>query len=75
MHLDLNFVKGDKYGSIFNLLHTESQLDRQNLLKISQVTISVFLFLSLQFYSIDQRVCLCTNTMQFFLSLLLCSKA
>jgi hypothetical protein len=34
----------------------------------------VVLILDLQFYSIDQHVCLCTNTMQF-LSLLLCSTA
>ena len=33
----------------------------------------VVLFLGLQFYFIDQHVCLCMNTMQF-LSLLLCSK-
>jgi hypothetical protein len=35
-----------------------------------QVTVSV---LSLEFYSIDQHVFVCINTMQF-LSLLLCSK-
>ena len=34
----------------------------------------VVLFMGLQFYSIDQHICLCTNTMQF-LSLFLCSKA
>ena len=34
----------------------------------------VVLFLSLQLYSSDQHICLCTNTM-LFLSLLLCSKA
>lgn len=37
------------------------------------------LFLDLQFYSINQHVCLCTNTMQFFITItlkyeLLCKK-
>jgi hypothetical protein len=39
-----------------------------------QVSISVCFFLGLQFYSLDQPTCLCTNTM-CFLSLLLCSAA
>jgi hypothetical protein len=28
IHLDLSFVQGDKYGSIFIFLHTDSQLDQ-----------------------------------------------
>jgi hypothetical protein len=88
IHLDLSFVQGDKYGSIFILLHTDSQLNQHHVLKIhffllyifdvfvkTQVTVSVWvLFLGLQFYSIDQHLYLCTDTMQF-LSQLLCSKA
>ena len=84
IHLDLSFVQGDKYGSIFILLHTDSQLDQHHLLKMLFIILAslskssdhkcVVLFLGLQFYSIDQHVCLCTNTMQF-LSLLLCSTA
>ena len=34
IHLDLSFVHGDKYGSIFILLHKDCQLDRHHLLKM-----------------------------------------
>mgnify|MGYP007133048323 CR=1 FL=1 len=34
IHLDLSFVQGDKYGSIFIFLHTDSQLDQHHLLKM-----------------------------------------
>jgi hypothetical protein len=34
IHLDLSFVQGDKYGSIFILLHTDYQLDQHYLLKM-----------------------------------------
>ena len=87
IHLDLSFVQGDKYGSVFILLHTDSQLDQHHFLKMHSFLVYVWhlcqrssdckfviLFLGLQFYSINQHVCLCTNTMQF-LSLLLYSKA
>ena len=32
--LDLSFVQGNKYGSIFILLHTDSQLEQHRLLKM-----------------------------------------
>ena len=34
IHLDLNLVQGDKYGSIFILLHVDIQLFQYHLLKI-----------------------------------------
>jgi hypothetical protein len=34
IHLDLSFVQGDKYGSIFILLHRDSQLEQHHLLKM-----------------------------------------
>jgi hypothetical protein len=34
IHLDLNFVQSDKYGSIFIFRHTDCQLDQLHLLKI-----------------------------------------
>jgi hypothetical protein len=40
IHLDLSFVQGDEYGSIFIFLHTDSQLDQHHLLKM----LSFFLF-------------------------------
>jgi hypothetical protein len=72
IHLDLSFVQGGKYGSIFIFLHTDSQLDQHHLLKMlyffhciflvslleSSVCKCVVLFLCLQFYSIDLPVCL-----------------
>jgi hypothetical protein len=76
IHLDLSFVQGDKYRSIFIFQHTDCQLDQHHLLKmlsflhciflpsLSKIN-SVVLFLGLQFYSIDQHVCLCTNTTWF----------
>jgi hypothetical protein len=30
IHLDLNVLQGDKYGSIFILVHTDSQLDKHH---------------------------------------------
>jgi hypothetical protein len=70
-HLDLSFVQGDKYGSIFIFLHTDYQLDQHHLLTMlsffhvyfwllcqrSSVRKCVVLFLGLQFYSIYQPVC------------------
>jgi hypothetical protein len=72
IHLDLSFVQGDKCGSIFILLHTDSQLDEHHILKtlsffhcIFLLSLSsdhkcVVLFLGLQFYSIDPHVRVCT---------------
>jgi hypothetical protein len=34
IRLDLSFVQGDKYGSIFILLHTDRQLEQHHLLKM-----------------------------------------
>jgi hypothetical protein len=65
----VSFVQGDKYRTIFILLHTNCLLDQQHLLKMlyllyifyffvkDQVSIGVlFLFLDLEFYSIDRPV-------------------
>ena len=41
IHLDVSFVQGDKYGSIFILLHTDCQLDLHNLLKILSPTLYI----------------------------------
>jgi hypothetical protein len=43
MHLDLSFVRGDKYGPIFNFLHTDSQLDQHHLLKMLSFFHFIFL--------------------------------
>ena len=78
IHLDLNFVQDEKYGTIYIYLHTDCPFDQQHLLNITSFSILYFLFLcqrpsvykcivlflSLQFYSIDQLVCLCTFTIQ-----------
>ena len=34
IHLDLNFVHGDRYGSIFTILHVDIQLYRHQLLNV-----------------------------------------
>jgi hypothetical protein len=34
IHLDLSFVQGEKYGTIFILLHTDMQLGKPRLLKM-----------------------------------------
>jgi hypothetical protein len=34
IYLDLSFVQGDTYGSIFILFHTDSQLEQHCLLKM-----------------------------------------
>ena len=89
MHLDLSFVQGDKYGSIFHSSTYRQPVRPAPFIEDTfffplyifglfvkdqrSVSVCVVLFLGLQFYSIDQHGCLCTNTMQF-LSLLLCSK-
>ena len=66
--MDLNFVQGDKNGSICIFLHANHQLTQHHLLKMlsffplegfssfvkDQVTIGGS-FLGLQFYSIDQH--------------------
>ncbi len=86
INLDLSFMQGEKYWSIFILLHTDSQLDQHYLLKMlsffhcnfwhlcqrSSIHKCVVLFLGLQFYSIDQHACLCNNTMQFFFVFVFC---
>ena len=80
IHLDLSFVQGDKYGSIF-IFSTYQQPVRPSsfvedafffplyvfhfLCQRSSDGKCVVLFLGLQFYSIDQPVCLSTNTIQF----------
>ena len=43
VHLELNFVQGDKYGSIFILLHSDSQLDQHHLLKMFSFFYCIFL--------------------------------
>ena len=43
IHLYLSFVKGDKYGSIFILLDTDSQLDQHHLLKMLSFFHFIFL--------------------------------
>ena len=81
IHLDLNFVQGDRYGSICILLHADIQLDQHHLLKmfslfhcmswfLCQIQVCVCLFLGLCFDSIDQPVCFYTKTMQVFVCLL-----
>ena len=82
IHLDLSFVKGDKYGSISIIPHTIIQLDQHNLLSFPIVWfcllcqklidcryVGLFLDLS-EFSSIDQCVCVYAKTMQFLLLLL-----
>jgi len=80
IHFDLSFVHGDKYGSIFIFLHTDSLLGHHHLLKMLSFFLCLFwllcprssmckyvvLFLSLQFYCIDQTVCICANNMEFY---------
>ena len=69
--LKLNFVQGDKYGSICILLHADIQCEKASfvevaifstvylwlLYKVSGVHRYVDLCLGLQFYSINQDVC------------------
>jgi hypothetical protein len=43
IHLDLSFVQGDKYGSIYVLLHTDSQLDQHYLLTMLSFFHCIFL--------------------------------
>jgi hypothetical protein len=84
IHLVFSFVQGDKNGSIYNLLHADPQLNQQHFLKCCLFSTGWFQlfcqkssdyhcvgsFLDLQLYSIDLPACHCTNTMQFFFSLL-----
>lgn len=70
IHLDLNFVLLDKYGSICNLLHIDFQLDKYHLLKMFSISVVYFwhsfqksavhmnvdLCLGLWFYSINHHV-------------------
>ena len=71
IHLDLSFVPGDKYGSIFIFLYNHCHLDQHHLLKVlsffhcvlfwllcqrSNDHKCVTLFWDLQFYSIGQPV-------------------
>ena len=43
IHLDLKFVLGEKYCSIFSFLHTDSQLDEHHLLKMLSFFHCIFL--------------------------------
>jgi hypothetical protein len=43
IHLDLSFVHGDKYGSIFIFLHIDCQLDQHHLLKMLSFFHCIFL--------------------------------
>jgi hypothetical protein len=81
IHLNLNVVQADKYGSIFILVYVEIQLD--HFLKVlssfhwlfwllyqkSSVHRCVGLFLGPRFDFIDQPICFCTNTMQFLITI------
>jgi hypothetical protein len=85
IHLNLSFVQEDKNGSTCFLLYADCQLEQQHLLKMlsffhwmvwllcqrSSDHRCLGLFLSLQFYSIDQPVCLCTNTMLIIITIAL----
>ena len=71
-------MQGDRYGSIFIFLQSDSESDQQNLLKMLLFSTEYFhciflafvdLLLDLQLYSIVLCFCLSTNMMQF-LSLL-----
>jgi hypothetical protein len=44
IHLDLSFVQGNKYGPIFILLPTDSQLDEHHLLKTLFPPLCIFGF-------------------------------
>jgi hypothetical protein len=41
--MELSFVHDEKYGSIFILLHTDSQLDQHHILKMLSFFQSIFL--------------------------------
>ena len=43
IRFNLRFVQGDKYGSIFILLHTDSQLDQHHLLQMLSLFHCIFL--------------------------------
>jgi hypothetical protein len=43
INLDFSFVQGDKYESIFVLLHTDSQLDQHHLFKMLSLFHCIFL--------------------------------
>jgi hypothetical protein len=73
------FCAGDKYGYICILLYRDIQLAQHHLLRMVPFTQLVFLALSksgihrcvdvlmgLQFYTIDQCVCLYVNIMVFY---------
>jgi hypothetical protein len=45
IHLDLSFVQGDKYESVYILLHTDIQFDQHHLLKTLFFSIVYFWFL------------------------------
>ena len=80
IHLNLSFVQGDRYGSIFILLHADIQLDQHHLLKMLSFIRCIFLaslaescvhrhldlLLGLQFDSIDKPVCFYANIMWGF---------
>lgn len=79
--LDFSITQVHKYGSIFIFLPTDCLLDQQHLLRMlsffsiicflllcwrSSVHSYVGLFLCFQFYSTDQPVFLCKNSMWFY---------
>jgi hypothetical protein len=61
IHLDLNFVQRNKYGYIFIILHTDSQLDQHHLLKML-----CFLFSIVYFWRLHQKSC--DSNCVFFIS-------
>jgi hypothetical protein len=81
IHLCLNFVQGHKNGLIHILPHANSLFNHHHLLKIMSFSTGWFWLLcqrsgdhgcvgsslGLQFYAIDLPICLCTNTMLFYL--------
>jgi hypothetical protein len=52
IYLELSFLQGDKYGSIFIFLHTDSQLDQHHILK----TRSFFPLYNFCFFVKDQMM-------------------
>jgi hypothetical protein len=69
----LNLIE-EKVGKSLELIGTGGNfLNRTPMAQVlrSSVRKCMVLFLGLQFYSIDQHICLCTNTMQFFITVAL----
>jgi hypothetical protein len=76
IHLDLSFVQGNKYFHSSTCRHPASFVENVFIFPFygfgffikNQVSIGVWIYLSLPFNSIDQLVCFCTNTMQFLIT-------